>query len=37
MLRLQQEGQRAFEKTNSREEFVRLFGKNYLEGSYGTV
>ena len=31
MLRLQQEGQRAFEKTNSREEFVRLFGKNYLE------
>lgn len=30
MLRLQQEGQRAFERTHSREEFVRLFGKNYL-------
>ena len=31
MLRLQQEGQRAFERDHSREEFLRLFGKNYLE------
>ena len=24
-------GQAAFEKTNSRQEFVRIFGKNYLD------
>ena len=28
---LHQEGQRAFERNNTREEFVRIFGKNYLE------
>lgn len=28
---LKQIGQRAFEKTHTREEFIRLFGKNYLE------
>lgn len=28
---IQQDGQRAFEKTHSREAFMRLFGKNYLD------
>lgn len=28
---LRQDGQRAFEKAHSREEFMRLFGKNYLD------
>jgi hypothetical protein len=28
---LKQIGQRAFEKTHTREEFIRLFGKNYLQ------
>jgi len=27
---LRQEGQRAFEKTRTREEFIKLIGKNYL-------
>lgn len=31
MRELRQDGQRAFEKTHTREEFMRLFGKNYLE------
>lgn len=31
MLYLQREGQRAFERDHSRQEFLRLFGKNYLE------
>lgn len=30
-LRLKQDCQREFEKTHSREEFVRLIGKNYLD------
>ena len=28
--RLQREAQEAFEKTHTREEFMRIFGKNYL-------
>ena len=28
---LKQIGQRAFERTHTREEFIRLFGKSYLE------
>lgn len=28
---LQQDAQRAYEKNNSREQFMKLFGKNYLE------
>lgn len=31
MRELRKDGQRAFEKTHTREEFMRLFGKNYLE------
>ena len=31
MRELRQDGQRAFEKTHTREEFMKLFGKNYLE------
>lgn len=31
MLLLQQDAQRAFEQTNSREEFMKLIGRNYLE------
>lgn len=27
---LKREGQRAFERTHSREEFMKIFGKNYL-------
>ena len=29
-LYLKQEGQRAFEETHTREEFMKIFGKNYL-------
>lgn len=29
---LQQEGQEAYERTHSREEFMELVGRNYLEG-----
>ena len=32
---LRQDGQRAFEKTHTREEFMKLFGKNYLEETGG--
>lgn len=28
---LQQDGQREFEKTHSREEFMQIFGRNYLD------
>ena len=28
---LQRDGQRAFERTHTREEFMRLFGRNYLD------
>lgn len=35
MLLLHRTGQRAFERTRSREEFVGLFGKNYLEDGPG--
>jgi len=31
-LRLKREGQMKFEETHSREDFRRIFGKNYLEG-----
>jgi hypothetical protein len=31
-LQLKREGQMKFEETHSREDFVRVFGKNYLEG-----
>jgi hypothetical protein len=30
-LELKQEFQRKFEQEHSREEFIRIFGKNYLE------
>lgn len=30
-LRLKQAGQQAFERTHTREEFMRIFGRNYLE------
>ena len=32
---LRQDGQRAFEKTHTREKFMKLFGKNYLEETDG--
>lgn len=31
MVALRMAGQRAFEKTHTHEEFMRIFGKNYLE------
>ena len=30
-LKLKQAGQQAFERTHTREEFMRIFGRNYLE------
>ncbi|WP_055299877.1 hypothetical protein [Anaerobutyricum hallii] len=31
MRELRQDGQRAFEQNHTREEFMKMFGKNYLE------
>ena len=31
MLWLRQQGQKKFEETHTREEFIQIFGKNYLE------
>jgi hypothetical protein len=31
-LQLKREGQMKFEETHSREDFLKIFGKNYLEG-----
>lgn len=30
-LRLKQDGQRKFEETHTREEFIQIFGRNYLD------